>query len=72
MEEEPQYIDELTIEDAKKELDDLLLRVKGADLNDFGTYLVTKAVEARQSAKAAPARNCTDLSRSYSISSTYK
>jgi hypothetical protein len=48
--------DDLTLEEAKKHLDDLLLRVKLPDLTDFGNYLVTKAVEARQVAKGAPGR----------------
>lgn len=48
---ETECIDDLTLEEAKQKLDDLLLQVKLTDLNDFGTYLVSKAVEARQAAK---------------------
>lgn len=51
--EEEALIDDLTLEEAKKELDNLLLRLKVSDVNDFGTYLVSKAVEARQAATTA-------------------
>eukprot|EP01127_Copromyxa_protea_P004869 TRINITY_DN14697_c0_g1_i1.p1 TRINITY_DN14697_c0_g1~~TRINITY_DN14697_c0_g1_i1.p1 ORF type:complete len:342 (-),score=100.24 TRINITY_DN14697_c0_g1_i1:22-1047(-) len=60
MEASPECFDDLTLEEAKKQIDELLERVKLTDLSEFGTYLVSKAVEARQAAKPetqAPASN---------------